>query len=176
MEAADLASRRLRGEATGEGARTVKEAAVGAWGFQIQWSRTTWRPDMAPTTSRRPPATTTDRQGRRRSVGDLPHPAGAGGRRGGMGAADDGREGVGGVSGREAAGGAGGGGGVGGGRLARAEAEARLEASPQRRRSPDQTPKHRQVLLLVAITMMNAWHLAMAFGSRYKNMARYKPE
>ena len=37
--------------------------------------------------------------------------------------------------------------------------------------SPDQTPKHRQVLLLVAITMMNAWHLAMAFGSRYKNMA-----
>nr|BAD26076.1 hypothetical protein [Oryza sativa Japonica Group]BAD26310.1 hypothetical protein [Oryza sativa Japonica Group] len=36
MEAADLASRRLRGEATSEGAQTVKEAAVGARGFQIR--------------------------------------------------------------------------------------------------------------------------------------------
>uniref|UniRef100_A0A0E0EPF3 DUF834 domain-containing protein n=1 Tax=Oryza meridionalis TaxID=40149 RepID=A0A0E0EPF3_9ORYZ len=40
--------------------RSVKEAVVGAWGFQIWWSPTTWRPDLAPTTSRRPPATTID--------------------------------------------------------------------------------------------------------------------
>ncbi len=44
--------------------------------------------------------------------------------------ADGGRGGVGGVGGREVGGGAGGGGGVGGGRLARAEVEAQLEASP----------------------------------------------
>ncbi|EAZ42441.1 hypothetical protein OsJ_27015 [Oryza sativa Japonica Group] len=41
-----------------------------------------------------------------------------------------GEGGVGGVGDRESGGGAGGGGGVGGGQLARAEAEARLEASP----------------------------------------------
>ncbi|BAS97553.1 Os06g0329700 [Oryza sativa Japonica Group] len=57
--------KKVKEAATGEGARTVKEAAVGDRGFQIQWSPTTWRPDLAPTTSRRPPATTTGPHGRR---------------------------------------------------------------------------------------------------------------
>uniref|UniRef100_A0A0E0J4G3 Uncharacterized protein n=1 Tax=Oryza nivara TaxID=4536 RepID=A0A0E0J4G3_ORYNI len=73
--------------------RSVKEAAVGAWGFQIRWSPTTWRPDLAPTTSRRPPKPLLELRDQEDPSEISRIRQGREGRRGGAGAVDGGRGG-----------------------------------------------------------------------------------